>query len=138
MHGDNADEGNIFRQDACVPSIMENVVKVATSALGAEGTKELLNTYGLDDDGLDQKQVGYRLHRFPEDARFYLPSDGVVSVWPKAAFYHLDVKSPLSSSLWPGDCFHTLDLLYVCSIQSKSSPLAIWLFRREPGARRAR
>ena len=117
MHGDNADEGNIFRNAAAQPGAFERLKEVAKAVLGAQGLAELLDIYAMNDEdvlGMDTAQLAVRLYRIPEDARFYLPSDELVRVWPKAAFYHLTAKSPFrASSLWPNDSFHTLDLLYV-------------------------
>jgi len=117
MHGDNADEGNIFRDAAARPGAFEDLKRVAKELMGEQGLNELLHIYGLNDEDvqrIDKPELACRLHRIPEDARFYLPSDELLRVWPKAAFYHLTARSPFrKTSVWPNDSYHTLDLLYV-------------------------
>ncbi len=114
MHGDNGDEGNIFRQTALPATAANSLEETATAVLGKAGKDRLLAAYGLDTwRDLDDATRADRLHRFPEDARFYLPSDVLQDAWPQAAFYHLAAKSPCQASLYPGDSFHTLDLLYL-------------------------
>ncbi len=114
MHGDNADEGNIFRDTAKNGNAMNDLVNVATEVLGEEGCNRLIAGYDLRDwVDLDVDERAHRLYRFPEDARFYLPSDELVAAWPGSAFYHLTARSPCQGSLFPHDSFHTLDLLYV-------------------------
>jgi hypothetical protein len=114
MHGDNADEGNIFRSTARSTTTMCDLVRAATEVIGEKGCAELLIAYGLEEWArLDELERARRLCRFPEDARFYLPSDELQRAWPESSFYHLVAKSPCQGSLYPGDSFHTLDLLYV-------------------------
>ena len=123
MHGDNADEGNIFRDAAASEGALDRLSTIARDILGEQAARELLDIYGLSDTAsLDPSEVAWRLHRFPEDARFYLPSDKLIWVWPRAAFYHLDAKSPFASALWPKDCYHTHDLLYVNRFGVIASP----------------
>lgn len=114
MHGDNGDEGNIFREPAARPGALEDLRKTATAILGKENCQTFLRLYGLDKaEELSDKERDWRLHRIPEDARFYLPSAELQRVWPKAAFYHLSAKSPFTTSRYASDSYHTLDLLYV-------------------------
>jgi hypothetical protein len=121
MHGDNADEGNIFRETAKKETTMSDLEAAATQVLGEEGYQRLMAAYGLQDwKNLDVDQRIHRLNRFPEDARFYLPSDELVATWPRGAFYHLTAKSPCQGSLYPDDSFHTLDLLYVSVAKTTS------------------
>jgi hypothetical protein len=113
LHGDNADEGNIFREAANRPGALDDLRNAAKSILGKEGCETLLQLYQLDRaGGLTEEERAERLYRVPEDARFYLPSAELQRVWPKSAFYHLTAKSPFASRC-EGDSFHTLDLLYV-------------------------
>lgn len=113
LHGDNADEGNIFREAARRPGALDELKIAAQSILGKEGCETLLQLYQLDRQAeLTQEERAERLYRIPEDARFYLPSAELQRVWPKSAFYHLTAKSPFASRC-EGDSFHTLDLLYV-------------------------
>jgi hypothetical protein len=122
MHGDNADEGNIFRIPAARRGALDDLKSVATKTLGESGAEELLDIYRLKDaliEGIHPGELSSRLHRLPEDARFYIPSDELLRVWPNAAFYHLTAKSPFkTTSRWPDDCYHTQDLLYVSALAS--------------------
>lgn len=116
MHGDNADEGNIFREAASRPGVLDDLHRTAVAILGDHGGLELLKLYGLDEEQVQRitpQERDWRIHRFPEDARFYLPSAELQRVWPNAAFYHFGAKSPFGSSRFPDDSFHTLELLYV-------------------------
>lgn len=114
MHGDNGDEGNIFRQASSLPAAMNDLKRTALQLLGPQPCAELLEVYGLgQSDLLSPDERSFRLHRFPEDARFYLPAAELYRVWPQAAFYHLSAKSPFASSRYANDSYHTLDLLYV-------------------------
>ena len=135
MNGDNADEGNIFRGAAAAPGVLDQLRAVAQEVMGEEGRDDLLDIYGLTDiDTLDRAETTERLTALAEDARFYLPSEEVSRVWPKAAFYHLTPKSPFWTSRFPGECFHTQDLLYVCERPSRRELIsAIWKLR--PSAR---
>jgi hypothetical protein len=130
LHGDNADEGNIFREAASRPGALDDLRTAADSILGKEGCKTLLQLYSLDGPGeLTQEEKAERLYRFPEDARFYLPSAELQRVWPKSAFYHLTAKSPFASRC-EGDSFHTLDLLYVSGSTSGAAPHRSQLWTR--------
>jgi carboxylesterase type B len=116
MHGDNADEGNIFREDARMPSKMSELERTAVDGLGQTGADTLLELYGLDPGslhGVNPKEKAHRLHRFPEDARFYLLSERLNNIWPASAFYHLAAKSPFRYSRYPNDAFHELDNLFL-------------------------
>lgn len=117
MHGDNADEGNIFREDSRSPGKLDELSQAASEIRGEESARGLLKLYGLDEASLGtlgKKEVAQRIHRFPEDARFYLLSDRLRTVWPGAAVYHLTAKSPFKASRFPDDSYHELDNLYVC------------------------
>ena len=112
LHGDNAHEGNIFRHNARQPDALDQFKRAATETFGQEGCTRLLDLYALSDH-LTPTELEHRLHQFPEDVRFYLPSNELQRAWPSSAFYHLSAVSPFSTSPWPGQSFHTLDLLYV-------------------------
>lgn len=117
MHGDNADEGNIFREAAGETSAMLALENIGESVLGRERLATVLNLYGLSEwRSLDAAERGERLCRFPEDARFYLPTDELQLAWPGSALYHFTAKSPFATSAFPGDSFHTLELLHVRSV----------------------
>lgn len=116
MHGDNADEGNIFREDALAPTTRESLVGAAKEVLGDKAAQRLMRLYQIDNDsleGIGRKETGRRIHRFPEDARFYVLSERLRTVWPSAATYHLTAKSPFKHSRFPTDSYHELDNLYV-------------------------
>jgi hypothetical protein len=140
MHGDNGDEGNIFREPAGRPGALEELRTTTTEILGEANCSEFLKLYGLDQaEDLTDEERSWRLHRIPEDARFYLPSAELQRVWPEAAFYHLEAKSPFTTSRYASDSYHTLDLLYVstnfsaCSIEIR--PLGTAIQRSVPGGR---
>jgi len=112
LHGDNAHEGNFFRLAAQRPDALNELRQTATLMIGAVDCANLFEMYELSDD-LSQEELAWRLHQFPEDVRFYLHSDELQRAWPDSAFYHLSAPSPFSTSAWPGESFHTLDLFYV-------------------------
>jgi hypothetical protein len=123
MHGDNADEGNIFRGIAAAPGTMDLLRSTATDIMGQAGREEILDIYGLlEPEAVSKEENEAGLTALAEDARFYVPSDNLARVWPRAAFYHLTVKSPFWTSPFPDDCFHTLDLLYVSAILAQELP----------------
>jgi len=118
MHGDNADEGNIFRGLASGSGVLEQLRSVAERVMKKQGCDELLDIYGLSNPAqLSKEEITARLTAIPEDARFFFLSEELARVWPKAAFYHLTPKSPFFTSRFPDECFHTQDLLYVRPLQ---------------------
>lgn len=112
LHGDNAHEGNVFRDVAKRPGALDRLQQAATKLLGIEGCAKIQDLYGLSPD-LSHRDLSWRLHQFPEDVRFYLHANELQRAWPSSAFYHLSATSPFSTSPWPEESFHTLDLLYV-------------------------
>jgi len=116
LHGDNAHEGNFFRLAAQQPDALNELRRTATLLLGSEDCAKLFEIYELSDD-LDRQELAWRLHQFPEDVRFYLHSDELQRAWPDSAFYHLSAPSPFTTSAWPKESFHTLDLLYVSTLR---------------------
>jgi hypothetical protein len=127
LHGDNAHEGNCFRLSAQQPDALIRLRQVATEILGDEGCASLFRLYGLS-DCLGRDELAWRLHQFPEDVRFYLHSDELQRAWPDSAFYHLSAPSPFSTSAWPNESFHTLDLLYVSLVLHPCLPSEPQLF----------
>jgi hypothetical protein len=132
MHGDNANEGNFFRSVSSEIRTSENMERIGAAVLGAQGLSNLLELYGLSDwRSLDDNQRAERFNAFPEDARFFLPTDELQAAWPKSALYHFTATSPFKTSAFPDDSFHTLELLHVSTgITPETDPIAIWKLRR--------